>query len=95
MRKWAALALPRSAVGGSLAAQVSSSLHAGRSLFREDLELAKFIDLFLPVNPELVRFRDERFAFYLHQSELCKLDEKPSPTSILLATHSHLGSFAA
>eukprot|EP00965_Chrysotila_dentata_P250493 6209482-Pleurochrysis_carterae.AAC.1 len=87
MTNWTSLALPRMAVGDFLAADVSRMLRSGDFLYREDLALEDFKDLFTPINPELVSFRDDRFAHYMHLSELSSLDHRPSPVLDLPPTH--------
>eukprot|EP00965_Chrysotila_dentata_P110066 3636919-Pleurochrysis_carterae.AAC.2 len=73
MTSWASLAFPQMAVGDSLAADVSNMLRS---------------DLFSAIHPELVRFRDDKCAHYMHfQCESSSLDQKPSPVLDLLPTH--------
>eukprot|EP00965_Chrysotila_dentata_P215212 6188634-Pleurochrysis_carterae.AAC.1 len=78
----------RLAVGDPPADSVSSSLAAGNLLFRKDLDIDDlFIDHFASLNPALVRFRDDRFAHYLRQSELLASDHKSTPTIDLPQNH--------
>eukprot|EP00965_Chrysotila_dentata_P112978 3732399-Pleurochrysis_carterae.AAC.1 len=59
-------------------------------LFRKDLSHDEFLDLFLPINPDLVRFRAARFVHYLANCESRKSDEKPKQPIDLPATHMQL-----